>query len=135
MSLNGLFTPRSIAVYGASASGSRKLGNILLANAVSGAGNVVAVHPEAETIDGVAAMACLDRAVDLALISVPSHRVEAAVADAAAAGTKAGYRVVIRFWRDGCGRPRGAGPHRRAGARGRNAARRPQLHGGRQPPR
>jgi acetyltransferase len=97
MSLDGLFTPRSIAVYGASASDSHKLGNTLLANAVSGAGKVVAVHPVADVIDGTPARASLDQPVDLALISVPSHRVEAAVADASAAGTQAGIVLSSGF--------------------------------------
>jgi acetyltransferase len=87
MSLDSLFNPKSIAVYGASAADSRKLGNTLLKNAANGSGEVIAVHPEAETIDGIPAVARLDRPIDLALISVPDKRVEAAVADAAAAGT------------------------------------------------
>jgi acetyltransferase len=101
MSLDGLFTPRSIAVYGASATDSRKLGNTLLANASSGAGEVVAVHPSADSIDGVAALARLDRPVDLALISVPGHRVESAVADAAAAGSKTGIVLSSGFGETG----------------------------------
>jgi len=101
MSLDGLFNPRSIAVYGASATDSRKLGNILLANAVSGAGEVVAVHPSAKRIDDVSAVARLDRSVDLALISVPSHRVEAAVSDAASAGAKTGIVLSSGFGETG----------------------------------
>ncbi|MDT8320689.1 MAG: hypothetical protein RQ826_09220, partial [Xanthomonadales bacterium] len=46
MSLDYLFAPRSIAVYGASAGAAAKLGNTLLANAAHGALQVVAVHPE-----------------------------------------------------------------------------------------
>jgi acetyltransferase len=88
MSIDGLFTPRSIAVYGASATDSNKLGNTLLENAARGAGEVMVVHPSADTIDGIPAVASLDRPVDLALVSVPGHRVESAVVDAAAAGTK-----------------------------------------------
>ncbi|MBK6400766.1 MAG: CoA-binding protein [Rhodocyclaceae bacterium] len=93
MSLDSLFKPRSIAVYGASATDSRKLGNTLLSNAANGAGDVVAVHPDAAAIDGIPAVAKLDRRIDLALISVPDKRVEAAVADAAAAG--AGAAIVL----------------------------------------
>ena len=93
MSLDSLFNPKSIAVYGASAADSRKLGNTLLKNAANGSGEVIAVHPEAETIDGIPAVARLDRPIDLALISVPDKRVEAAVADAAAAGT--GTAIVL----------------------------------------
>ena len=101
MSLDGLFTPCSIAVYGASATDSRKLGNTLLANAASGAGEVVAVHPSADNIDGIRAFARLDRAVDLALISVPGHRVESAVADASAAGAKTGIVLSSGFGETG----------------------------------
>jgi len=101
MSLDGLFTPRSIAVYGASATDSRKLGNTLLANAASGPFEVVAVHPSADSIDGVPALASLDRPVDLALISVPGHRVESAVADAAAAGSKTGIILSSGFGETG----------------------------------
>lgn len=93
MSLDSLFKPRSIAVYGASATDSRKLGNTLLKNAAGGTGDVLAVHPEAETIDGIPAVAKLNRRIDLALISVPDKRVEAAVIDAAAAG--AGTAIVL----------------------------------------
>lgn len=93
MSLDCLFKPKSIAVYGASATDSRKLGNTLLKNAANGAGEVVAVHPDASAIDGINAVARLDRPVDLALISVPDKRVEAAVSDAAAAG--AGAAIVL----------------------------------------
>lgn len=101
MSLDGLFSPRSIAVYGASAGDSRKLGNTLLANAVSGAGEVVAVHPSADRINDVPAVAKLDRPVDLALISVPGQRVEAAVADAASARAKVGIVLSSGFGETG----------------------------------
>jgi len=97
MSLDCLFAPGSVAVYGASASDSHKLGNTLLANAANGAPEVVAVHPTADTIDGIHATAHLDRPVDLALISVPGQRVEAAVADAAAAGAKIGIVLSSGF--------------------------------------
>lgn len=97
MSIDGLFTPRSIAVYGASATDSNKLGNSLLDNAASGAGEVLAVHPSADTIDGIPAVASLDRPVDLALVSVPGQRVESAVVDAAAAGTKTGIILSSGF--------------------------------------
>ena len=88
MGLDALFKPQSIAVYGASATDSQKLGNDLLANAVSGAGDVLAVHPSANSID-------------LALFSVPATRVEAAVADAAAAGAKAGIVLSSGFGETG----------------------------------
>jgi acetyltransferase len=101
MSLDHLFAPRSIALYGASASDSRKLGNTLLANAAKGIGEVIAVHPSADVIDGIPAVASLDRPVDLALVSVPGHRVEAAVTDAAAAGAKTGIVLSSGFGETG----------------------------------
>lgn len=97
MSLDALFTPRSIAVYGASATDSRKLGNILLANAAAGAGDVLAVHPAADSIDGTPAVSSLDRPIDLALFSVPAQRVEAAIVDAAAAGARSGIILSSGF--------------------------------------
>lgn len=93
MSLDRLFAPRSIAVYGASASDPSKLGNSLLANAAGSAAEVIAVHPSAARVDGIDAAPRLERAVDLALVSVPAHRAEAAVADAAGAGT--GCAIVL----------------------------------------
>ncbi|MCC7413905.1 MAG: CoA-binding protein [Gammaproteobacteria bacterium] len=101
MSLDGLFLPQSIAVYGASATDPRKLGNKLLANAASGAGAVLAVHPSAAAIDGVPAVARLGRPVDLALISVPAKGVEAAVTDAAAAGAKSAIVLSSGFGETG----------------------------------
>lgn len=101
MTLDGLFKPTSIAVYGASATDSRKLGNTLLANAANGAGEVLAVHPQADSIDDIPAVSSLDRPVDLALFSVPGHRVEAAVGDAAAAGTKTGIVLSSGFGETG----------------------------------
>jgi len=101
VSLDGLFSPRSIAVYGASATDPRKLGNTLLANAANGTGELVAVHPSAEVIGDIRTVPSLDRPVDLALISVPEARVEAAVGDAAAAGAKNGIVLSSGFGETG----------------------------------
>lgn len=101
MSLGALFKPASIAVYGASATDARKLGNTLLANAASGAGEVLAVHPTADSIDGTQAVSSLERPIDLALFSVPAERVEAAVMDAAAAGAKSGIILSSGFGETG----------------------------------
>lgn len=89
--LDALFAPGAVAVYGASASDAGKLGNTLLGNVAADGVDVVCVHPFAERIAGVQAVAALDRAVDLALVSVPAARAEAAVADA----VRAGSRVVV----------------------------------------
>jgi len=86
--LDVLFAPRRVAVYGASSRNSGALGNVLLRNAVAArpAIDVVAVHPEAEEIDGVPAVRSLSGPVDVALVSVPAHAVPSAVADASTAG-------------------------------------------------
>jgi len=101
MSIDGLFTPRSIAVYGASATDSSKLGNTLLENATSGGSDVLAVHPSADVIDGIPAVASLDRPADLVLVSVPGQRVESAIVDAAAAGAKTGIVLSSGFGETG----------------------------------
>jgi acetyltransferase len=89
--LDPLFAPRSVAVYGASATDSGKLGNTLLANVASGVDDVRCIHPNAESIAGIAAQPTLDEPVDLALVSVPAHAAEQAVQDAVTGGA----RVVV----------------------------------------
>lgn len=86
--LDPLFTPRSVAVYGASATDPGKLGNTLLANVTTDVDSVVCVHPSAATVDGTPAVPSLDRTVDLALVSVPARAAEWAVRDAVAGGAK-----------------------------------------------
>jgi acetate---CoA ligase (ADP-forming) subunit alpha len=86
--LDPLFAPDSVAVYGASASDPRKLGNTLLRNVLDGVGRVVCVHPTASVIDGVPARPRLDGPVDLALLSVPAGTAEQAVRDAVTAGVR-----------------------------------------------
>ncbi len=88
MSLDPLFRPTSVAVYGASATDSSKLGNTLLRNAAAETDRVVAVHPSAAVVDGVSATPSLHEPVDLALVSVPAARAEAAVVDAARGGAR-----------------------------------------------
>jgi acetyltransferase len=91
--LDSLFTPKSVAVYGASATDSAKLGNQLLTNVSDGIDDVVCVHPSAAEVGGLAARPTLDRAVDLALVSVPVRHAEKAVRDAVTSG--AGTVVVL----------------------------------------
>jgi acyl-CoA synthetase (NDP forming) len=64
-SLDPLFLPRTVAVWGASASDPNKLGNTLLRNAADGNVDVQAVHPRASIIDGIAASAKTIGVVDL----------------------------------------------------------------------
>jgi acetyltransferase len=87
-SLDALFEPKSVAVYGASASDPGKLGNTLLANLADGPVEIVCVHPSAPAIGGRPAQPSLDRPVDLALVSVPALAAEAAVSDAVAGGAR-----------------------------------------------
>lgn len=86
--LDPLFVPSSVAVYGASAADAGKLGNTLLGNVKDGVSEVLCIHPSAADIDGVPARPSLDRAVDLALVSVPAHAAEKAVQDAASGGAR-----------------------------------------------
>lgn len=93
-SLEPLFEPTSIAVYGASSRDARRLGNQLLRNvAADSSVPVVAVNPAGGAIEGVPTVPRLDRPVDLALVSVPSKRAVEAVQDATAAG--AGAVIVL----------------------------------------
>ncbi|WP_165960437.1 acetate--CoA ligase family protein [Actinocrispum wychmicini] len=89
---NALFEPKSVAVYGASATDPGKLGNTLLANLSDSEGNgsldIVCVHPSAAHIGGRPAVRSLDRPVDLAVVSVPARAAESAVADAVVGGAK-----------------------------------------------
>lgn len=104
--LRPLFTPRSAAVYGASTRDPSKLGNHLLRNVIASAlGDVVAISPTRGTAEGVPTTPSLAHPVDVALISVPAAAVEAAVADAAAAGTRSAVVLTSGFGEtDGEGR-------------------------------
>jgi acetate---CoA ligase (ADP-forming) subunit alpha len=86
--LDALFLPRSVAVYGASATDDSKLGNTLLANVVDGIDDVRCIHPSASRIGGQPALASLDAPVDLALVSVPARAAERAVHDAVEGGAR-----------------------------------------------
>lgn len=103
--LDPLFAPRSVAVYGASATGQGKLGNTLLANVADGAGEVHCVHPTATEIAGVPALPSLAKPVDLALVSVPARHADTAVEDAVTAGARV---VVVLSSGFGEAGPRGA---------------------------
>ncbi len=101
-SLEPLFEPRSVAVYGASRD-PRKLGHTLLRNVISSGfgGSVVAVNPAAEPILGVETVRALADPVDLALISVPAEAAEGAVGQAATAGCGAAVLLASGFAESG----------------------------------
>lgn len=91
MSLDYVFEPSRVAVYGASARRSDALGNTLLANVAAAGLPVAVVHPTAPEIDGHGTTQSLADVggADLALVSVPATGAPAAIADAAASGTRA----------------------------------------------
>lgn len=108
--LDALLAPSSIAVWGASATDSSKLGNVLLRNAQSDpAIEVTPIHRTASEIDGVSAQP-LPGSIDLALISLPAPAVEAAVVQAASAGAGAAVVLASGFGEAG---PDGAARERR----------------------
>ncbi len=89
---DALFSPRRVAVVGASASAS-KAGNLFLRNLMAVeadfAGEVVAIHPSAREILGRPAYPCLaavPEPVDLAIVVTPPAAVPDVVADCGAAG-------------------------------------------------
>ena len=101
-SLDPLFKPASVAVYGASTRDRAKLGNTLLRNALrSDTADVFAVSPSAGRAEGLATVASLRHPVDLALISVPGPAVEAAIDDAAAAGASCAVVLTSGFGETG----------------------------------
>ena len=99
--LGALFSPRRVAVLGASRSPA-KLGHALLRNVLEGgfAGEVLVVHPEGEPILGrptVRDPAGLPEGVDLALISLPPAAVLPAIAALAARRTRAAVILTSGF--------------------------------------
>jgi acyl-CoA synthetase (NDP forming) len=91
---NALFTPRRVAIVGASASagkaGSLFLRNLTAVEAGFG-GEVVAIHPSATEILGCPAYPSLGAApepVDLAIVATPPATVPGVVADCGAAGVR-----------------------------------------------
>lgn len=92
-SIGRLLSPRTVAVYGASASGSG-VGAAVLRHLQAGGfrGTILPVHPHADTLGGLPAYrsaAAAGRPVDLAVVAVPRDEVRSVVADAAAAGAHA----------------------------------------------
>ena len=92
-SVQRLLQPRSVAVVGASRTVGG-LGHLLLENLVAGGftGDLVAVHPVAESIAGVRCVRSLVEAgseIDVAVVVVPADAVPDVMADAAAAGVHA----------------------------------------------
>lgn len=100
-SLQAAFTPKSVAVIGASANPA-KYGYQIIANLLNGgfSGPIYPVNPKGETICGLAAFPSLARVpgpVDLAVIVLPSSQTVAAVRSCAAAGVKVAVVIAAGF--------------------------------------
>ena len=90
-SLARLFTPRSVAVVGASATPG-KAGNALMHSLASFAGPVTAVNPRGEGVagrPGAERLASIGEAVDLVLIAVPAEAVPGVLRECAEIGAGA----------------------------------------------
>lgn len=90
--LGEIFNPGAIAVIGAS-SNPAKIGGLPVAylKSLGYQGKIIPINPNASEIQGLQAYPDLKSApegIDLAIVAVPASLVEAAVADAAAAGVK-----------------------------------------------
>lgn len=105
MTLDAVFAPEHVAVFGASATRPGALGTILLRNAAASGLTVAVVHPTADEVDGHPAAPELSGPVDLALVSVPAEHAVGAVAHAAEAGSRAAIVLSSGFGEAG---PEGA---------------------------
>ena len=88
-SMGRMLRPQTVAVVGASRTGSG-LGSLVLRNLVAGGfrGRLVAVHREADALEGVPcvrSLADVEGAIDLVVVVIPAADVPAVLADAAAA--------------------------------------------------
>jgi acetyltransferase len=100
-SLDPIFRPRSVAVFGASASPG-SVGAILMRNLLGNpfGGGVYPVNPKRRTVQGVHCypnLASVPEAVDLAVIATPAPTVPALIADCAARGVPAAIIISAGF--------------------------------------
>ena len=105
--LDALFTPRAIAMIGASRTPG-SVGAVVTRNLLDGGykGPIRLVNPHAETLDGVAcyaSVADLPEPPDLAVIATPAETVPGLIAQLGARGCRAA--VVISAGFEGAGRP------------------------------
>lgn len=118
--LDAFFTPRSVAVVGASRN-PQKLGYVLLDNLTRGgfSGPVYPVNPNAESVLGHAAYAHVDEIpgpVDLAVLTVPPAAVPAVIDECARKGVGAAVVITAGFRETG---PEGAAREQEVRARAR----------------
>ncbi len=100
-SLDPIFRPRSVAVFGASATPG-SVGAILMRNLLGNpfGGGVYPINPKRRTVLGVHAypdLASVPESVDLAVIATPAPTVPALVADCAARGVPAAIVISAGF--------------------------------------
>jgi acyl-CoA synthetase (NDP forming) len=100
-SLDALFSPRSIAVVGASDARGRIGGvPVDLLRRMGWSGRILPVNPRARTIQGLPAFASLREVgepIDLAVLAVPQSAIDATMDDAAAAGVRAAVVFTAGF--------------------------------------
>ncbi len=104
-SVASLLAPRSVALLGASRR-EGTVGNTLLRNLASAqfTGSLVAIHPEADSIDGVACYRTLEQApgpIDLAVIALPAEQVLEAITACGEAGALGAVVVSAGFAESG----------------------------------
>lgn len=101
MSIETLFTPKSIAVVGASRQ-EGKIGHTLLANIIGDGfqGDIVAINPEVSELQGIPCYPSLGdygQAVDLVVIALPQAQVKAVVTECVAIKARAIVVVASGF--------------------------------------
>ena len=100
-SLAPMLAPHSVAVYGVRRDGTGIGATVLRAIREGGyQGDLVAIHPSADEVGGLPALRSLTDhpgRVDLAVIAVPAHRAEAALADAGDAEVPAAVVISSGF--------------------------------------
>ncbi len=104
MTLENLFTPRSLAVVGSASPG--KLGAVLIRAVLDGgfAGPVYAVNPKSQGVDsvpGYPSIEAIGQPVDLAVIASPAGSVVDVLEDCGKAGTRAAVVITSGFGETG----------------------------------
>jgi acyl-CoA synthetase (NDP forming)/RimJ/RimL family protein N-acetyltransferase len=119
-SITRLLRPRGVALYGVRRAG-HGIGALLLGNLRDFAGELVVVHPDESTVDGVRAVPSLAGSglpIDLAVVAVPAPAVPEVLHDAASAGVSSVVVVSSGFAEAG---PEGAAAQERLLAAARAA--------------
>ncbi len=103
--LDHMFSPRSIAVVGASRD-TRKVGSMLLSNLLASGydGRLTVVNPGASDVMGVPSVSSLleiEGEIDLVIIAVPSNVVKSVLLDAEAKGAKTTVVISAGFREEG----------------------------------